>query len=150
MRGNTFTGTLLVATALLSVFPVRTSAVDICISEKLKVSAVYGRVIILWDVGPQTPIPGATVELRQEVGDEWQTVAQTTTDDVGRFEIKEVRAGKYEILVKSERFRGWGTRLQVVKGSKSRTPEKEIVVALTPFIGGGHCSEGKVDRIKSK
>src|SRR2546423_13802685 len=106
---------LLVAlTLLLCSSPARA---DICIGETLKVSHVSGHVVALWR-GGEDPIPNASIQLSQLINDESQVKFTTTSDERGYFRIDNVPSGKYEILVTSQHFHAFGTRLHL-KASKS-------------------------------
>src|SRR5262249_17858044 len=100
---------------------------DICVGETLKVSHVTGHVVALWR-GGEDPIPSASIQLSQYVNDELQTKFTATSDEKGYFQINNVPSGRYEILVRSEHFHAFGTRLQL-KASKSK-PSREIIVTL--------------------
>jgi hypothetical protein len=131
---------LLVAlTLLLCSSPARA---DICIGETLKVSHVSGHVVALWR-GGEDPIPNASIQLSQLINDESQIKFTTTSDERGYFRIDNVPSGKYEILVTSQHFHAFGTRLYL-KASKSK-PSHEIVVTLG--LGVHDCGSAVVRKL---
>jgi|GEM_PF-2134343 hypothetical protein len=115
---------------------------DICIGETLKVSHVSGQVVALWR-GGEAPIPNASIKLSQYVNNELQTKFTVTSDEKGYFRIDNVPPGGYEIVVTSQHFHAFGTRLQL-KASKSR-PSREIVVTLG--LGVHDCGSAMVRKI---
>jgi Carboxypeptidase regulatory-like domain len=130
---------------LLGAFPHFSTRADICVADTLKVSHVSGRVVSLWR-GGEEPIARAVVELRTFFDDEWHTKFKVGTDEKGTFQIKDVPSGKYEILVTSEHFHGFGTRVKL-KASKANS-KKEIVVTLG--LGLHDCGSARIQRLSGK
>ena len=115
---------------------------DICIGETLKVSHVAGHIVALWR-GGEDPIPNASIELKELINDDWKTKFTATSDEKGYFRIDNVPSGKYEILVTSQHFHAFGTRLHL-KASQSK-PTREIVVTLG--LGVHDCGSAVVRKI---
>jgi hypothetical protein len=115
---------------------------DICIQEKLKVSHIIGRVVAPWN-GGEEPIPKASVLLKVFLNDEWQTKFTTNSDDRGFFRIENVPSGIYELDVRHDNFRTFGTRVDL-KSSKSQA-SREIVVSLG--VGFHDCGSADVRKI---
>ncbi|MDQ3819737.1 MAG: carboxypeptidase-like regulatory domain-containing protein [Acidobacteriota bacterium] len=110
---------------------VRYAIADICVNDRLTVSDVRGRVVAAWR-GGVSPIPGASIKLREYRNDEWQTKAKVTGDENGVFSFGGVPSGEYELYVAASAFRSFGTRVRV-KGKAKPAPGREIVVNLEPL-----------------
>jgi hypothetical protein len=140
---------ILSALILISVAPGK-SAPDTCIQTKdLKVPAVHGRVIFSWKGSKEESVPNATIELRQEINDEWKTIAKVKADASGNFDIPQIPPGKYDIYARVDGFRETWARIKVVGASKSKVLEKELVLILGPFVPGA-CGDARVEKRKSQ
>src|SRR4051812_35609511 len=97
------------------------SAPDSCVQAKdLKVPAVHGRVVASRKGSAEESIPNAEIELRQEVNDEWRTIAKVKADSDGAFDIPNIRPGRYDIYARTSGLKTWA-RIVVVKA-----PAKDV------------------------
>jgi hypothetical protein len=117
---------------------------DICVSDTLKVSHLQGHVVAIWS-GGEEPISSALVELREFRDDEWQTKFKVTSDEKGFFRVENVPSGRYELSVKADNFRSFGTRLRM-KASKAN-PKQEIIVTLG--VGLHNCGSARIQKLSS-
>jgi hypothetical protein len=119
---------------------------DMCIQTKdLKVPAVHGRVVTSWSGSKEDSVPNAAIELRREVNSEWRTVAQATADDHGKFDIPNIGPGTYDIYARVDGLRETWARIKVMKSSKIKMLEKELVLILEPPVQGA-CGGIRVEK----
>jgi len=116
--------------------------------KKLKVPAVHGRVVASWNGKPEESIPNAEIELRQEVNDEWKTIAKVTADDVGAFDIPNIKPGEYDIYARNDLLRAWA-RITVVKSS-AHNAERTLLVLMVEPVPSDICGTARVEKRKAR
>jgi hypothetical protein len=114
--------------------------------KKLKVPAVHGRVVTSWNGKPEESIPNVEIELRQELNDEWKTLAKVNADGAGAFDIPNVSPGKYDIYARTDSLRAWA-RITVVKSS-AHDAEKTLLVLMVAPVPSDTCGTARVEKRK--
>lgn len=98
--------------------------------SNIKATAVYGKVI----AETKETIPNAKIQIFK-AEDYDKILAETTTDENGRFEIKNFPSGKYMIRAKAEHF-AVSIAFMKLKKNSSNVKNKEIVFTLVPECSG--------------
>jgi len=107
--------------------------------SSIKTNSIYGRVI---DEN-KSLIPNAKIQIYKNTDNGEEILAETISDENGKFEIKDFPAGKYMIKAGSEHFAYSYASVKLNK-TLSNVKYKEIVFTLVPI---GECS-GWVDMQK--
>jgi hypothetical protein len=117
-------------------------AVCVCVRGTLKVTEIRGQVVATSKLRPsvEEPMSNASVKVLKCYAGECQTVAESTTDERGRFTIEGVKPGKYELEASATHFQRVVVGLKVSGGSGGK--KKEIVMALEP---GMDCCAGRAE-----
>ncbi len=114
--------------------------------SNIKTNAVYGVVI----TETKEVIPNAKIQIYKNTDDGEEILAETKTDENGRFEIVDFPSGKYMIRAKTWDFYYDILAVMKLKKSSSRVKNKEIVFTLDTR-GEGCLSWVEVQKIqKSK
>jgi len=92
----------------------------------VKTNAVYGRVIDEM----KASIPNARIRIFKSAESN-DPLAETTSDENGRFEIKNFPAGVYIIKANAENF-AYTTSFLKLKKSSSKVKKREMVFTLVP------------------
>jgi hypothetical protein len=96
------------------------------------VKAIYGRVFFTLDKSKEI-IPNANVKIRRIIKhkdkeNEYETIAEATTNKEGRFDFNNIPSGTYNILVETsftKRF--WGV-VKLKSSSSKKARDKEILI----------------------
>ncbi len=119
----------------LAVTPIG-KAQGICVIPTMKVSSVKGKVMSKWEGVPQV-----TVELR-DWKDQSKTLIKVLTDEEGSFEIKDVKRGKYLLVISRELFSSLHIPIKVEPKAKGK--DKTLLAHLAPDYMEP-CSEGGIE-----
>ena len=123
------------------------SAPNSCVQAKdLKISTVHGRVVAYRKGSAEESIPNAEIELRQEVNDEWRTIAKVKADSDGAFDIPNIRPGRYDIYARTSGLQTWA-KIVVVKASAKGAHAKSLVLIVEPAMFG-YCGTARVEKRK--
>lgn len=98
----------------------------------IKTNAVFGKVIAEFGT-VRAPLPNATIEIFKKKKDREEIIAVTKSDENGRFEIKNIPAGKYTISAYSEHFRHSYAWLNL-KNTSRKKRDQEIVFTLVTWL----------------
>jgi len=98
----------------------------------LKAKGFDGQVIAAYDTRPndRDPIEKATVKLLKQTDDGDTVIAEAVTDENGRFEVGNIKPGKYILEVRATAFETVATEIKIVKSSNRKADE--ILVGLQP------------------
>lgn len=96
--------------------------------SKIKAKAIYGIVID----ETEFPIADAKIQIYKNSDDD-KILAESITNENGRFEIKNFPAGKYLIRAKAENF-AYTTSFLKLKKSSSKIIDREMIFTLVPSI----------------
>jgi hypothetical protein len=132
--------TILVAVALLAAVSQPRELMEaqgVCVISERKLSAVKGRVAFPNDV----PIPNASLELREK-DSSGSVVAQGKSDDTGRFELANVKPGKYVLVAKAEMLSTLYVPLRITAVRSPKDRRTELLIRMNGFVdkpcGGGY------------
>jgi hypothetical protein len=123
---------IIVCLLLFLIIGPRTSAADVCVYTRQKVSAIYGRVISVGK-SPDDPIPQAQIKLLEYRNDEWVGKAEVITSDDGRFSFRSISPGRYHLRASAPFLRTIEFEVKVGKSSSSKKIDREIIIGLEPF-----------------
>lgn len=127
---------LITLIALMATFSSNNSAQAMCVIAEQKVGILKG--IVTFDDG-ETRIQGANLKLTNKI-DEKVVIKEIQTNEKGRFEIKDVRKGKYVLVVSNPQAVTLYIPIKLIRNNNS----KYLHIRLGSFIGES-CGGGDVE-----
>ena len=118
------------------IMPSFSKAQGICVIPTLKVPSVKGKVL-----SRQEGVPQVTIELR-DWRDQTKTLATILTDEEGNFDLKDVKKGRYLLVVSRKLFSSLHIPIRVEPKRKSKGRKLLIHLAIDTM---DPCSEGGVE-----
>ena len=130
--------TIFALTFTLFLFSVSTLACT-CVRDTIKSKGFSGQVIAFYKSRPneKDAVPKATVKLLKRTDDGDKVIAELVTDENGRFNVENLKSGKYILDVRAKNFQTISTLIKVSKAPKQK--KEEIIVALDFSLD---CCEG--------
>lgn len=107
-----------------------------CVIPTIKIASVTGQVI-----SKHEGVPKVTLQLR-DWKDQTKTLMEVLTDDDGNFDLKNIKEGKYLLVVKREMYSSLYIPIRVEPGGKNKG--KRVLIHLAPDYMDA-CSEGGVE-----
>ncbi len=134
--------TFFVLTFTLFLFCIPTFACE-CFHQKIKIKGFSGQVVFP-STKPKKPIPNAIVRLSKRTTNGDIAIAEVVTDENGRFDVTDVKSGKYILQTEAKGFYKFSTEIKIIKSSSRKKRELEIGLNVIIICCDGYANVRKV------
>ena len=110
----------------------------------IKTTAIYGKVV----AEDNYPIPNAVIQIYKNKEEGEEIIAETKSDENGRFEINNFLSGNYLIRAKANYFAYSIAQLKLKKSSSKSKTEEIIFTLVSESACSGNAEVKKIDNKK--
>lgn len=119
---------LLLAVLFVCVTSVRTFSQSMCVIQPISVERVKGQIFFGYE-GKRRPEPNVRVEVTSFNNDK-RVIAKTIADAEGRFEIRNLKPGKYFLRTTHEKLIGLTVEMNVLRKGADTSQNSQVVFVL--------------------